>query len=88
MLCPKAAIIDPHGNRRILDKGKKKGNSKALIATGLCAGCQTCLLNCPQQAIHFTKKVFGKGSCQVDQSACIGCNNCVKFCITGAIKLE
>ena len=88
VICPKAAIIDPQGNRRLLEKGKRKGSVKAEIAPNLCAGCQTCLLNCPHEAISFTKKGFGKGSCRVDPTVCIGCSNCLKFCITGAIKIE
>ena len=87
MCCPKAAIIDPQGNRRILEKGQRKGG-KALIDPDLCAGCQNCLLNCPQESIHFTKKLFSKGYCQVEQIVCVGCRNCSKFCITGAITFK
>ncbi len=85
--CPKAAIVDPHGIRRVLEKGKRK-DLKASIAPNHCAGCQNCLLNCPQEAISFTKKMFGKGYCQVDTTLCIGCGKCMKFCITGAITIE
>jgi electron transport complex protein RnfB len=87
--CPKAAIIDPNGNRRQISKGKKRKPKRAIINKTLCAGCQTRLMSCPQEAISFNKgRLLAKGFCQVDQDVCVGCGTCTKHCITGAITLE
>jgi ferredoxin len=86
--CRQGAIIDPDGNRSP-KKNKGKKVVKAHIDSAICAGCLTCLLNCPQEAIREVKKGFFSAShCRVDAQGCVGCGTCTQFCITDAIKLS
>ncbi|CAM2057508.1 Magnetosome protein Mad9 [Desulfovibrionales bacterium] len=90
--CTQSAILNPQG-RRSPRKGKtRKADGqmefKACIDTTMCAACQTCLLNCPQEAITVVRKGLLRGyRCTVGSARCIGCGNCVKLCIMGAISL-
>jgi ferredoxin len=90
--CPKASIIDALGRRR---RGKPaKELPRAEIAVAECAGCQTCLLTCPFDAIAFVRKRFplvgigAPGHCVVDPARCVGCSACVEVCPTGACRIE
>lgn len=84
--CRQAAIIDPDG--RPSPERQKKKAVKARVDADICAGCRTCLLNCPREAIRFIKpKVFSAGYCRVNTQNCAGCGTCTRSCITGAIQL-
>jgi electron transport complex protein RnfB len=88
-ICPKAAILDPHGNRRQTPAKKIRKKIKASIDKDLCAGCQTCLLNCPREAIFFVNEnILKRGFCNVDTDICVGCKTCTKYCITSAVSME
>ena len=85
-LCPTAAILDPHGRRRV---GKPLNElPRAAIDPHGCAGCRTCQLNCPFDAITFSWRRFHlllrTGSCAVNPERCQGCAACVGGCPTGA----
>ncbi|HIJ19540.1 MAG TPA: 4Fe-4S binding protein [Deltaproteobacteria bacterium] len=68
---------------------KKKKSLRSYIDPSVCAGCKTCYLNCPREAVKIIKKgIFSGAICQVDREICVGCGVCAKFCITGAITLE
>jgi ferredoxin len=68
---------------------KKKKRARAHIDPEICAGCKTCFLNCPQEAISVIKKgfIFNTTYCRVDTKICIGCGTCTLNCITGAVEL-
>lgn len=84
--CKKGAIIDPAGNR---SPQKNKNNAKAIIDKESCAGCKTCFMNCPMEAITIIKKSFFTGTyCRINPDLCSGCGTCTENCITGAAILE
>ena len=88
-LCPTAAILDPGGRRRA---GKPlKEMPRATIDAQGCAGCRTCQLNCPFDAITYHRRwvhwVLGTGSCSVNPERCQGCATCIGLCPTGAASL-
>ena len=86
--CKKGAITDPYGNKSP-KKGKGKNNSKARIETQTCAGCKTCFMNCPMEAIEIVKQgFFSNAYCKIDPNLCSGCGTCTENCITGAAELE
>lgn len=88
-ICPKAAILDPQGHRRQSPPKKIKKIARAAIDKELCAGCQTCLLNCPKHAISFIDQgILKAGFCWADRDMCVGCGTCVKYCITSAATME
>ncbi|VEN74116.1 Magnetosome protein Mad9 [Candidatus Desulfarcum epimagneticum] len=87
-ICPKGAILDPRGNRRETPAKKIGKLPKAAIDEKLCAGCQTCLVNCPREAISFVDQGMLKpGFCRVDADLCVSCGTCVKYCITSAAAM-
>ena len=57
------------------------------IEKELCAGCQICWMECPEEAISVTK--FIEGSIQIDTGKCPeGCKRCVDVCPVNAIADE
>lgn len=69
-VCPAGAII------RNSVTGAVEINEKR------CVGCKMCMLACPFGAIHFDAKALVSRKCDL----CQGEPNCVKFCISGALK--
>ncbi len=49
----------------------------------LCTGCQTCIKNCPVNAIHMEN-----GKAVIDRKKCIKCFTCVEVCPVNAIKVR
>jgi MinD superfamily P-loop ATPase len=83
-ICPRFAIEDPEGYRRA--KGGRPMAPKACIDREACVGCQNCLLNCEQEAVHFSSSMLG-GQCQVDDARCVACGNCLAFCAGSCISI-
>lgn len=83
--CPKCAVEDPNGYRR--DKSWRPRVPKARIDLGSCVGCQNCLLNCEQGAIHY-RNTFFAGHCVVEEPKCVGCGSCLAYCATESISLS
>jgi Pyruvate/2-oxoacid:ferredoxin oxidoreductase delta subunit len=48
----------------------------------LCIECETCLDECPFDAISFTSSI------EIDTDRCVGCGVCVQHCSEGALMLE
>jgi len=60
---------------------------KVNILKELCAGCQICWLECPENAIEVTK--FIEGSIQIDTELCgDGCRQCLDACPVNALALD
>jgi len=48
-----------------------------------CTGCQTCVSECPSEAISISKE-----KAVVDVEACVDCGVCVDACSEEAISME
>jgi Heterodisulfide reductase, subunit A and related polyferredoxins len=53
------------------------------IAEDVCAGCQTCIDECPNEAISFNGTV-----CEIDPDKCVDCGTCADACPVEAIHPE
>jgi heterodisulfide reductase subunit A-like polyferredoxin len=48
-----------------------------------CTGCQTCVSECPSEAISISEE-----KAVVDVEACLDCGVCVDACLEEAISME
>ena len=55
----------------------------AKVDSGKCTGCESCLDECPSEAISMANE-----KAVVDADACIDCGLCVDACPTEAISLD
>ncbi len=55
----------------------------AKVDQNICTGCETCVGECPSEAIKMVD-----GVAQVDPNACVDCGVCVDACPVEAITLE
>ena len=55
----------------------------AIVDKGKCTGCETCVSECPSEAINMVDE-----KAEVDSEACIDCGVCVDACPEEAISLE
>ena len=53
--------------------------AKAKVDTDACVGCETCVGNCPVEAISMVD-----GKAKVDEGTCIECGSCVSVCPVSA----
>src|SRR5512136_1114179 len=52
-----------------------------------CTACSACVDRCPVQAIVVERDAKGNDQPVIDDSRCIGCGVCVRFCQTGCLAL-
>ena len=52
-----------------------------------CTACSACVDRCPVQAITLEKDAKDNDQPVIDDSRCIGCGVCVRFCQTGCLAL-
>ena len=52
------------------------------IDKSTCTGCETCIKNCPADAIALVK-----GKAEINQKKCIGCAMCVSVCPTRVVQV-
>ena len=83
--CPRCAVEDAEGYVR--EKSGRPRAPKATIDSVACVGCQNCLMNCEQGAIHFESGLVA-GRCNVEEHSCIGCGSCLAYCASGCIQLS
>jgi ferredoxin len=55
----------------------------AKVNEGKCTGCESCVSECPSEAIHM---VDGKAC--VDPETCVDCGVCIDVCPVEAISME
>ena len=64
------------------------GAGTVTVDEALCGGCAMCALICPaDQLVMVGTGKNMKSSVRKGQSNCIGCNDCMAICQTGAIVL-
>jgi len=49
----------------------------------LCVGCETCVDECPAEAI-----IMEGGIAKIDKKKCTECSTCVDVCPSAAIRME
>jgi len=59
------------------------------MGCGLCIECDNCIIYCPQDAVHKTKKDETTTGRYVftDYTRCVGCHICAEVCPTGYIQM-
>jgi Pyruvate/2-oxoacid:ferredoxin oxidoreductase delta subunit len=62
-------------------------NFVSIYAKDGCNACSACVDQCPVQAITPAKDARGNDLPVIDDSRCIGCGVCVRFCQTGCLAL-
>lgn len=55
----------------------------AKVDSDLCVGCETCVDECPTEAI-----VMAEGIAVIDKDKCVDCGSCVEVCPTSAITMD
>jgi len=55
----------------------------AKVDSGKCTGCESCLSECPSEAIKMEN-----GKAVIDADACVDCGVCVDTCPVEAISME
>ena len=63
--------------------GTEAGDIERCISCGTCILCDTCIENCPQEAITRNGNVF-----TTDDSKCLLCYTCAAICPRGAIQTD
>jgi Pyruvate/2-oxoacid:ferredoxin oxidoreductase delta subunit len=56
-------------------------------ARGTCTACSACVNQCPVNAVKLGKDAKGNDQAIVDESRCIGCGVCVRFCKAGSLAM-
>jgi len=62
-------------------------NFVSIYAKDGCNACSACADRCPAQAITLGKDAKGNDQPVIDDSRCIGCGVCVRFCQAGCLAL-
>ncbi len=83
-------IIDSYEERfKGLVEEKVESEAERCMSCGMCFECDNCVIYCPQDAVHRTKKNVSTLGRYVytDYSRCIGCHICSDVCPTGYINM-
>ena len=73
--------------RRLGYNARVTTNFVSIYAKDGCNACSACVDKCPVEAIIVERDAKGKDQPVVDDSRCIGCGVCVRFCQTGCLAL-
>jgi len=80
-----------HFNERSvgLETEKAQEEAERCMSCGMCFECDNCVIYCPQDAVHRTKKTESTTGRYVytDYTDCIGCHICAEVCPTGYINM-
>jgi len=85
-----ANIIDSYEERfKGLEPENAEKEADRCMSCGMCFECDNCVIYCPQDAVHRTKKAESTLGRYVytDYSRCIGCHICSDVCPTGYINM-
>ncbi|MCP4078022.1 MAG: NAD(P)-binding protein [Gammaproteobacteria bacterium] len=83
-------IIDSYEERfKGLEQETAEKEADRCMSCGMCFECDNCVIYCPQDAVHRTKKAESTMGRYVytDYSRCIGCHICSDVCPTGYINM-
>ncbi len=85
-----ADIIDSYEERfegLVAEETEKE--AERCMSCGMCFECDNCVIYCPQDAVHRTKKTESTMGRYVftDYARCIGCHICSDVCPTGYINM-
>ena len=83
-------IIDSYEERfKGLAEEDAEKEADRCMSCGMCFECDNCVIYCPQDAVHRTKKAESTLGRYVytDYSRCIGCHICSDVCPTGYINM-
>jgi len=81
-LCPEKQPV-PRNRIQTVYFGGETGDIERCISCGTCILCDTCIENCPQEAITRNGEVF-----TVDDTKCLLCYTCAAVCPRGAIQTD
>ena len=72
-----------------LDEQQVVAEAKRCMSCGMCFECDNCVVYCPQDAVHKTKRDQTTTGRYVytDYNRCIGCHICADVCPTGYIQM-
>ena len=73
--------------RRLGYNARVTTNFVSIYAKDGCNACSACVDQCPVQAIIVERDAKGNDQPVIDDSRCIGCGVCVRFCQTGCLAL-
>src|SRR5512137_2504402 len=73
--------------RRLGYNARITANFVSIYAKDGCNACSACVDRCPVQAIIVERDAKGNDQPVIDDSRCIGCGVCVRFCQTGCLAL-
>jgi len=73
--------------RRLGYNARITTNFVSIYAKDGCNACSACVDRCPVQAIMVERDAKGNDQPVIDDSRCIGCGVCVRFCQTGCLAL-
>jgi Pyruvate/2-oxoacid:ferredoxin oxidoreductase delta subunit len=72
-----------------LTEEQARHEGERCMSCGLCFECDSCVIYCPQDAVHRVKKndrTVGR-YVYTDYTRCVGCHICTDVCPTGYIKM-
>ncbi|MBT7411373.1 MAG: NAD(P)-binding protein [Methylococcales bacterium] len=88
---PSSEEVIGHFEERVIGLSEETAKAEAgrCMSCGMCFECDNCVIYCPQDAVHRTKKTESTLGRYVytDYNICVGCHICADVCPTGYIKM-
>ncbi len=88
VVCPDAAIVDPHG--AVCEMLKATVRPKAVVEELACTGCEWCVWACPFDALEMvagpSDGAFARLAATIEKK-CVGCTLCEVDCPYEAIRV-
>ena len=78
-------VLDTAGAAQGTQAGQTNGHPHVSIFADRCAGCQECVVRCPEEALSMNSELW---IAVADESKCVGCRQCVRTCPFSAITVS